>query len=181
MESRGSVHKHLEENKNSIRNLDKDVVVVWQNIWLYFAHILKTWAMLSLKEIVCSCLLAIAVIKIMIWGNLGRKGFIWPPDSDYSPSLKEGKAGTQAGQKHKGRKWNRHGRGMLLTGLLLWLAYTAFLCNPGMTKLTVGLAIQGKSYIMKMPPKTSLQTNIVEIISQLYTQKTQLVLYWKKN
>lgn len=125
MGSGSSDHKRLEENTNSSLTLDSEVVVAWQNIWLNFAHILGTWEMLSLKKIVCICLLPMALRKNTIRVNLGRTGLIWLTDPDYSPTLREPKEGTQAGQKPKVRKWSKDHGEMLLIGWLLRLAQIA--------------------------------------------------------
>jgi hypothetical protein len=50
--------------------------------------------------------------------SLGRKGLFQLTLEDHSPSLREVRAQTQAGQKPGRRNWCRDYRGVLLTGLL---------------------------------------------------------------
>jgi hypothetical protein len=46
---------------------------------------------------------SIAMIKTMTKSNLERRDFSWLTNIDHSPLLREAKAGTQAGQKPRGR------------------------------------------------------------------------------
>lgn len=49
----------------------------------------------------CFSLLSAVLINTMAKSNEWRKGFIWLTCSDHSPSLREAKAGTRAGQELK--------------------------------------------------------------------------------
>ena len=65
----------------------------------------------------------------MTKSKLGRKGFIWL----MFPSLKEVRARTQVGPKHRGRSWYRGHGGVLLIGLLIMACSACFLTEPRTT------------------------------------------------
>ena len=82
------------------------------------------------------------------------KGFIWFILPCNCSSSKEGRGGTQTGQKPGGRSWCRGHGGVLLTGLLL-MACSAFLLielrttSPDMASSIVGWALPHQSLIKK--------------------------------
>ena len=92
--------------------------------------------------------------------SLGREGFVWLMLPHHSSSLKEVRTGTQAGQEPKGRSWCRGHGGALLTGFLIMACSACFLMesrttSPGMTPLTLGLALPHQSLIKEMPYRSA--------------------------
>ena len=63
--------------------------------------------------------------------QLGRKGFIWLPFPDHSPSLKEVRIGTQTGLEPMAGADAEFVEGCCLLAFFTWLAQPSFLKNPG--------------------------------------------------
>ena len=81
---------------------------------------------------------------------MGMWEFISLTLSHHSPSLKEARRGTQAGQEPGDRSWCRGHGGVLLTGLLSLLSYRTQTTSPTTALPTVGCALPHWSLIEKM-------------------------------
>lgn len=109
----------------------------------------------------------------MIRVNLGRTGLIWLTDPDYSTSLREPKEGTRAG--HKGNDARAFGKCCLLVcfyGLLRLLSFTTYDHLSRLSTVHSGLVHPRSIMHHEIVPQTFLQTNLMEIHSQFYSQKT---------